>query len=163
MRSEDSAFGQMLRGWLFFMGKTETDLANDIGLSLNKLSAAIHGSYRLKRDYIERIAQTLELTGEDYEELVEAWTASTPQRKRRGASVPSAILLEEVMTAYRRRTAEPAPASLVAAMIWDVASYEAGYMSKERALSNLISASSDPADELFVDGGVDGEADEGAQ
>jgi plasmid maintenance system antidote protein VapI len=78
MASETSRLGQLLKGYLFLVGKTETDLANEMGLSRSRLSAAIHGTYRLKRDHIDSIVAAFTqwerpLTEESSVELLEAW------------------------------------------------------------------------------------------
>src|SRR5438128_1246244 len=73
MATEPSRFGQLLKGYLFFAGKTEADLASVIGISPNKLSAAIHGKYRLKRDHVDRTVIELKLTQEESAKFLEAW------------------------------------------------------------------------------------------
>jgi plasmid maintenance system antidote protein VapI len=81
MSSTTCLFGKLLQAYLFFVGMTETQLAAAIGISLNKVSAAIHGKYRLKRDYVDRILAELSkrgvgLTEEDHAELLNAWSQS---------------------------------------------------------------------------------------
>ncbi len=73
MATEPSRFGRLLKGYLFFAGKTVTQLALAIGVSPNKLSAAIHGKYHLKRDHVDLIVAELQLTREDSAEFLKAW------------------------------------------------------------------------------------------
>jgi len=82
MGSEKTSFGQLLTDYLFVVGETETHLADEIGLSLNKVSAAIHGKYRLKRDHFDRVVIALtnwgmQLTEEERADLLAAWRRST--------------------------------------------------------------------------------------
>ena len=82
MSSTTSPFGQLLQAYLFFVGMTETQLAGEIGLSLNKVSAAIHGKYRLKRDHVDRIVAELTKRGvnwteADRAEFLAMWRSGT--------------------------------------------------------------------------------------
>src|SRR6266496_2620260 len=99
MATEPSPLGRLLKDYLFFLDKKETDLAEAIGLSPNKVSAAIHGRYRLQRDHVERAmsavaAWGLHLTDEAHDELLLAWRSSVkppqpePQASRAKLSAP---------------------------------------------------------------------------
>jgi hypothetical protein len=85
MATEPNPLGRLLKDYLFLLDKKETHLAEAIGLSPNKVSAAIHGRYRLKRDHFDSIVTTLadwkiRLTEKDHAELLDAWRSSTIQR-----------------------------------------------------------------------------------
>lgn len=81
MAGQDSAFGRLMKDFLFFVGKTETELSAEIGLSLNKVSAAMKGRYQLKKDHLDRLVEALTkwgvvLTDEDRAQLLALWWLS---------------------------------------------------------------------------------------
>jgi len=81
MATDPSPLGRLVKDYLFLLDKKETDLAKAIGISPNKMSAAIHARYRLRRDHVDRMVCVVAewgfpLTDERYEELLQAWRSS---------------------------------------------------------------------------------------